>query len=277
MLHACYNLRNMEATNKNPNFQILRSSYSSVFLELLADKQKTVLEQIREKRYKPSELKMSRRVYSHWKQQGLLDCRDGSDSPKISFLELFWSQIVIELRQFGVSLENIKVVKDRLFGNSKSVLLEGYLVRSFMQKDKDFFLLVATDGRAEVGTRDEVDISEMLGFLELNYIKINFNVIKNRFLKQKASLATQADYNSFLNEKEISLLSVIREGDYNEIVLNFNSGVVSRITKKKIEENPDPIKAIRDLMHSSDDFCNLQIKKAHGKVVVMETEVMEKT
>jgi hypothetical protein len=277
MLHACYNLCNMEATNNKAKFQVLRSSYSSVFLELLADKQKTALEQIREKRYKPSELKMSRRVYSHWKGLGLLDCRDGSDSPKISFLELFWSQIVIELRQFGVSLENIKVVKDRLFGNSKSILLEGYLVRSFMQKDKDFFLLVATDGRAEVGTRDEVDISEMLGFLELNYIKINFNVIKNRFLKQKASLATQSDYNAFLNDKEISLLSVIREGDYNEIVLNFNSGVVSRITKKKIEENPDPIKAIRDLMHSSDDFCNLQIKKANGKVVVMETEVMEKT
>lgn len=267
----------MEATNKTPKFQVLRSSYSSVFLELLAGKQKTALEQIREKRYKPSELKMSRRVYSHWKGLGLLDCRDGGDSSKISFLELFWSQIVIELRQFGVSLDNIKVVKDRFFTNPKSVLLEGYLLRSFMQKDKDFFLLVATDGRAEVGTRDEVDISEMLGFLELNYIKINFNVIKNRFLKQKAPLTAQANYNFFLNDKETSLLSVIREGDYNEIVLNFNSGVVSRITKKKIEENPDPIKAIRDLMHSSDDFCNLQIKKAQGKVVMMEIEVVEKT
>jgi hypothetical protein len=220
---------------------------------------------------------MSRRVYSHWKGLGLLDCRDGSDSPKISFLELFWSQIVIELRQFGVSLENIKVVKDRFFSNQKSVLLEGYLLRSFMQKDKDFFLLVSTDGRAEVGTRDEVDISEMLGFLELNYIKINFNVVKNRFLKQKTSLATQSNYNSFLNEKETSLLAVIREGDYKEILLNFNSGVVSKIAKKKIIENPDPIKAIRDLIHSSDDFCNLEIKKANGKVVYMEIEVMEKT
>ncbi len=277
MLHACYNLSNMEATNKTPKFQILRSSYSSVFLELLEGKQKTALEQIREKRYKPSELKMSRRVYSHWKGLGLLDCRDVGDSSKISFLELFWSQIVIELRQFGVSLDNIKVVKDRFFSDSKSVLLEGYLLRSFMQKDKDFFLLVSTDGRAEVGTRDEVDISEMLGFLELNYIKINFNVVKNRFLKQKAPLTTQANYNSFLNDKEVSLLNIIREGDYKEIVLNFKSGVVSKINKKKIVGNLDPLKAVRDLMHSSDDFCNLVIKKVNGEVVVVETEIMEKT
>jgi hypothetical protein len=117
----------------------------------------------------------------------------------------------------------------------------------------------------------------MLGFLGVNYIKLNLNVLKNKFYKEKVAVTGQGNFNLFLNEKEVSLLSLIREGDYKEVVLNFSNGVVSRISKKKIDENPDPLKAIRELAQSTDGFSTITIKQANGKFVSMETSIMDKT
>ncbi|MCF7834065.1 MAG: hypothetical protein K9L98_01075 [Candidatus Pacebacteria bacterium] len=266
----------MKATSNLPKFNIIRSGFSYLVLGMIGGEKKPVLNKVREKKFKPSELKINRRVLSHWKQAGLLDTREKNATTMLSFLELFWLQIAMELRRFGVPLENIKTTKESFFKNSNAVILETYLLRSFIQKDKDFFMIVAPDGRADVGTRDEIDFSELVGYIDSNYIKINFNIIKNRFLKDKADLISKENIPSYLEDKELSVLDIIRSGEYKAVTIKFKNGIVSHISKKDIENNPNPYKVLGEIVKNGGEFGSITFQIKDGKFVSVETDVMEK-
>ncbi|MDD4110732.1 MAG: hypothetical protein PHS54_04180 [Clostridia bacterium] len=266
----------MKTTLDLPKFQVIRSGFSYLVLEMVSGEKKFVLNKIREKKFKPSELNINRRILSHWKQYGLLDTREKNTTTMLSFLELFWLQVAMELRHFGVSLENIKITKESFFKNSNAVLLETYLLRSFIHKDKDFFMIVAPDGRADVGTRDEIDFSELVGYIKTNYIKINFNIIKNYFLKEKNDLVSKEDIPNYLADKETSIIDILRSGNYEEINIKFNNGVISHISKKDIENNPNPYKILGEIVKNGGEFGSITFKIKDGKFVSVETDVMEK-
>jgi hypothetical protein len=267
----------MDTTNKMPKFEIIRTEFSMGALASCGGKDKELLDGVKNKRYKGSELNVSRRVLSHWRTLGLIDLYGDDKHPtRLSFLELFWLQSAIELRTFGMSLEKIYLIKAYFFDYLKTPLLETYLLRSIYEEDKDFFLVVSSDGRADVGTSYEIDVSEALGFLEDNYIKLNFNIIKNKFVTFKLDTINQKKTKLSVTDKEISILELIREGQYKEITLKFNNGIVSHILKKTFENNPDPIKEIKKLFGSNDGFCNISIHMANGKFVHMEKEIMKK-
>lgn len=266
----------MKTTLDLPKFQVIRSGFSYLVLEMVGGEKKSILNKIREKKFKSSELKINRRVLSHWRQSGLLDTREKNTTTMLSFLELFWLQVAMELRRFGVSLENIKITKESFFKNSNAVLLETYLLRSFIHKDKDFFMIIAPDGRADVGTRDEIDLSEFVGYIQTNYIKINFNIIKNYFIKEKSDLVSKENIPSYLNDKETSIIDILRSGEYKEVSIRFKNGVVSHISKKDIENNPNPYKTLSEIIKNGGEFGSITFQIKDGKFVSVETNAMEK-
>jgi len=62
---------------------------------------------------------VSSRIFNHWKKNKLIDIQqDNSDFRswvKLSFVEYIWLSCVKELRDFGVSIKQIKEVKEKLF------------------------------------------------------------------------------------------------------------------------------------------------------------------
>lgn len=238
---------------------------------------KKAFEPWREIKYRASDLPVSSRILSHWRDAGLMDVYDDNpDQLKISFIALFWLIVAIELRRFGLSLDTINSIKNRLF--ETRYFFEGYLVSALMNKDDDVFLIVSVDGRVEIGTRREIDASEALGLLEENYIKLNFKILRNRiFTKNKIELANPLFAKDLTTDTERTVLDFIRDGDYQEVILKFQDGSVSHVTKKALIKNPDPVQGLKEIINSSDGFCDISIKKFKGKIVHFETATMLKT
>lgn len=75
-----------------------------------------VLKAIKTPRFTLSHLGVQKRVFHNWRHSGIFpEIDEGSRISTLNFLELMWGKIVIDLREFGLSLEKIKEVKDFLF------------------------------------------------------------------------------------------------------------------------------------------------------------------
>ena len=267
----------MNDTSKTTKFLAFQCEDTVFAIHRLNKENKAYLEQIMEKKYRASEVGLNRRVLSHWRATGLTDIYgDNPEQTHLSLIGIFWLLVIDELRSFGMSLEKIGAVKDYFFSDPSFPLLESYVIFSFTKKEIDIFLLVSPNGRPVVGTRKEIEIAESLGLLQENYIKINFSILKNRFLVKKDVVVRQKFFNSFLTDTESTILEIIQSGEYKEVVLKFGDGVVTYISKKTLEENPDPIKELKKMIASADGFSEISIKKANGRIVSMEKIIMQK-
>jgi hypothetical protein len=251
----------------------------ALILELDAFKKSTALKQLRENKYRASDLPVSRRVLSHWRTLGIFDVYgDNPEQINISFIALFWLQIVSELRLFGLSLDKIEKIKHQLFSNKQKLLIELYIYLSWTRKSLDVFMLVSPEGEVIIGSKNEIEVGEAFGLIEKNYIKLNFHTLLNRIIKRKIE-TIQQPFQSFLSDKESSLLDMIRDGEYKQISLKFNNGSITQITKRALEkQNPDPVVELRKIMASNEDpFCTITLQRANGKIVSMTKDIMEKT
>jgi hypothetical protein len=118
---------------------------------------------LRTPKYSSSTLNISRRTLSHWRKVGLLD---ESETTKLSYIECFWVTIVNELRQFGMSLEKVKRVKECIFNLDRAPVLLFYLFCFFRKDiDEDYFLIVNSEGDADIGSTDDIEVMETLNLL----------------------------------------------------------------------------------------------------------------
>lgn len=275
MLHLC----NMKKTEENKKFSILHSTFLGKELHDFVRNKENALAILKENKHRVADLPVSRRALSHWRTLNLFDIY--GDNPKqmnISFMALFWLQIVSELRMFGFSLEKIEVVKQQLFANKKYPILEMYVYFSMTRKALDLFMLISPDAEVVFGSKAEIEVSETFGLIEKNYIKLNFHILVNRIIKRKVDIIQQS-VQTPLSDKELSVLDLIRDGEYKQITLKFSDGTISKITKKALEkQNPNVLEEIKKIMASNDDpFCKITIERANGKFVSMEKDIMEKT
>jgi hypothetical protein len=110
------------------------------------------------KQYSLSEPSVTPRVLHHWHQTGVITDRraKGKGWSKFSFTELVWIKLIIRLREFGLSLDKIKIGKEDLSkyaaedAGSTFPLLDFYLlyVRSYKHPVN---LRVFEDGHLRIG------------------------------------------------------------------------------------------------------------------------------
>lgn len=267
----------MEEKPTKQKFMIYLSEASELDHISLRKEHKVMLDFMRENKYRASALPVSRRSLSHWRTLNIFDVfGNNPEQINISYIVLFWLQIVSELRIFGLSLEKIEKVKETVF-SSKKPLIETYMILAIGAKDVDVFMIVSPDADVAIGSKHEIEVSETLGLIEKNYIKINFRILLNRMnKKQKLDIIQQSVFGSFISPEERSILKLIRDGEYKEIKLKFEDGTVTHIEKKVLEQNPDPIKELKKMIASNDGFCEMSLKMQNGKFVVMEKIIKEK-
>ena len=224
------------------------------------------------------DLKVSTRVFNHWLNFGLLPDNKVWKSGKahqLNFSEYIWVKFIKELREFGVSLEMIKTVKQQLYApiDNKIVsemlsvydkkelteqmrkrysqeqavkmqsFIDGlsntennktepisylhYLIMVCILQRKEVRILVDINGKVvpRIGDDENAMLEAFKREIEFDsdsYLSISlFKFFKNFLLNKK--YLEFASKNMILNDNEVFIMSLIREGKAKAINIKFEN------------------------------------------------------
>jgi DNA-binding transcriptional MerR regulator len=221
-----------------------------------------------------AEMGLSYRLINHWEQNGIIEVERGVDGKgwrKISFMDQIWIRLVVELRSFGISLENIKTIYNQIRTNdidySPSVYprLE-FFIHYFINYKIPIKLIILKDFTVFICTKEEIEGAEKEDLLD-SYISINLHKLIQYVLKESFY---KPNYNEevVLSEKEIKLLYHLRIGSYKSVKVLFKDGKIERIEGEiSIVE-----KKVHELMKEN-NYDKIIINREKGDVVSIEQTV----
>jgi DNA-binding transcriptional MerR regulator len=185
------------------------------------------------------------RQLNSWEKEGLLIAgREGREWRRFSIMEAIWVRLIKELRDFGLSREQVKVAKQSLEFESKKCgvampLLEFYTAFAIGNK-MPVLLLVFKDGVAVPASLTQYKVAKEKAIVE-NHLQISLNdMLQGMFpeldLKAKENLAMP------LHVEEMQLLAFMRLGDFEKVEVRYKDGRMDiiegteRIATNKIAE-----------------------------------------
>lgn len=167
------------------------------------------------------------RQLNSWEEQGLLiGEREGREWRRFSIMDALWLKIILELREFGLGLDKIKIAKESLSYMSKECkvampFLEFYTAFAIGSK-MPVLLLVFKDGITVPANFTQYKVaSEYIGVE--NHLQINLNkLLQNLFpsvdLKPKYISEIPVDVD------EMELLAFLRLGEYEKVEIQYKNG-----------------------------------------------------
>lgn len=84
-----------------------------------AENRSKLYDAVANERFKVSEFGISSRVFTHWRQNGLIPEFEDRKWIRLNLAEAFWILMIKDLREIGLPLERIAGVKDQLFSTYK--------------------------------------------------------------------------------------------------------------------------------------------------------------
>jgi hypothetical protein len=220
------------------------------------------------KKNKPGKIGLSRRVLSHWREMKLVD-----STGYLSLRDVFWIRLIMEVRKFGMPLKKIMAMKDSLLSEMWiAPYLDVYLTLKLANPLKDFYIIVYSDGTADIGSSSEIEFSEIAKTIKHGYIKISIQEILNSIYIDNESPITNK-LRLDLDKEEVSALDYIRSGKYEEILVKVQNGDISRIKKKQNRNPEQAIKQIRELVKKG-GYGDITLKMQDGKVVHLESNTL---
>lgn len=224
-----------------------------------------------EKKYRIKDTDSTYRVINHWSSLGLLDDTRLSDNKgwrKFSLVDLVWLKVLMQLRQFGVPLEKIKIGYQAI--TEKAEIFECGVALCMMRKSIN--LIFFSDGHIEIIPRRALTVSESMGtFKEATYLVVSLNRCLEQIFPGRSYLPPLDMFE--LSTKEISILSALRSGEYDEITIQLKNGDFERIDTKK--GHIGEAEKLADIL-SKFSYGDLTIKKQAGKIVFSEVVTKEK-
>lgn len=217
---------------------------------------------------------ITHRVLSHWDTEGLIECERNNDKGwrKFNFVESLWLFIVKELRQYGISIDIIRKVKECFFKeDTKKIypLIEYYLGLAIKLKCP-IFLIVFKNGHAECFDYEQYKVATSLNLLEthlvinLNHLLLKLN-IKN-YTGAKFPLDISA------NVEEYKTFEMIKNTEYNSATIIKKDNVIDRVEFKTEKQQKSKIV---DLLNEGDNL-DVIIKKRDDKILYISTTIIGK-
>ena len=97
------------------------------------------IEFVKKQTFKRSELNLDARVAKHWADKGLFTKEYDDGAWFIfDFVDAFWLKTIMKLREFNISLEVIKNIKDEFFSTPKSIMdeeIKPYLIQKIKESE----------------------------------------------------------------------------------------------------------------------------------------------
>lgn len=215
------------------------------------------------------------RQISGWEKEGLLDkTRVGNEWRKFSVMDAIWLKIIHELRNFGMSWNQIKVTKESMeFQNKKCgvamPLLEFYTAFAIANK-MPVMILVFNDGVAIPANYTQYKVSR--DFLGLdNHIQLSLNNIIQGFfpdvdLKPNQKIEIPVDLD------EMELLAFIRLNLFEKVEIKLKSG---KMTILEGTERLSLSDKLTDIVRQH-DYQKIEFDVAGGKKVSFVRKVQHK-
>lgn len=205
----------------------------------------------------------SPRVLNNWKNNGLLPgkLKEG-EWHKFNKIESIWLMLIEELRAFGLSLDAIGLVKNKILNSKVKGFspLEFAVMRSIVQEPMN--LLVLQNGESYLMTREQY-----VKYLEDEFlpphISISILSLSKKEFPQNVFDTIEPNRKAVLTEKELQLLYFIRTGEFDSIKIVMKEGEIYLIeSQSKIPLNKKLIDIIKQA-----SYQNIEIKTDKGKIV----------
>ncbi len=257
------------ALHRKEAFEI---GYKGYFKNLTSNKISTVLN---DKERKIKFENITYRQLNSWEKEGLLtNDREDRSWRKFSIMDAIWARVIQELREFGMSWEQIATAKQSLEIDSAEYgvqmpILEFYTAFAIGNK-MPVLLLVFKDGICVPANYTQYKVAREFSNVD-NHLQINLNAILQSFfptidLKPKNKLEISVDM------EEMELLAFIRIGEFEKIEIQFAKG------KMQVVEGTERINAnqiLRDVIKAH-KYQKIEVVVEDGKKVKLIRKVKKK-
>ena len=170
---------------------------------------------------------ISYRQLNSWDKEGLLTAvREGREWRKFSIMDAIWVKIIQEMREFGMSWEQISTAKKSLeFENEQHgvpmPILEFYTAFAVGSK-MPVLILVFKDGLCVPANFTQYKVAREFSNVD-NHLQINLNAILQGFFPE-LDLRPKNKMEANIDLDEMELLAFIRIGEYEKIEVLFADG-----------------------------------------------------
>lgn len=214
------------------------------------------------------------RQLNSWGKEGLLTVqREGREWRRFSIIDAVWVKLIKELREFGMSREQLKVTKQSLEFESEKYgvampMLEFYT--AFIIGGKlPVVLLVFKDGVAVPASITQFKVANEITGLE-DHIQINLNKLLQGMFPE-VDLKPQHKPEMPLYVDEMELLAFLRVGEYEKVEIKYRDGEIDLIegTERQVTEK------VFDILNAK-EYEEITIRKRDDGVITSVVRTKKK-
>ncbi|MFZ2620893.1 MAG: MerR family transcriptional regulator [Minisyncoccia bacterium] len=214
---------------------------------------------LRNRKFTVGETEVSYRVTNHWGEKNLLP--EGFHSEKgewrkFTFVELVWLKVILHLREFGFSLEKIALAKEGVmkWKNNCYPFFEYYVAQALASTD-DPYIIIWSDGQADIASVNELEISKIL-FDDEDKILISLKPI----VSEIGLTARESDKEVSPSRNEKELLNAIRFGENNEVKVKIKNMEMTEMETTKVYPDNASMKDVNKKLKDK-EFYGEKIEK----------------
>jgi DNA-binding transcriptional MerR regulator len=218
---------------------------------------------------------VSYRVINHWEEMGLLpNTREEKGKwRQYSLMDVIWIHIIKELRNWGVSLEQILNVRKTLCAGRNQCEygdLEYYTALAYYNKIPVNIIVYQDEAKykAELAALHEIlDTEKKYGLG--NHLSFSLNSLLASLIPDKDLKPCYERYGN-LSKKESEIYKIIRDKKVEELsIIKDRKGEIDRITFCIIEEADSNI----NLLKRKNEFQTVSVTQRGGKTVGVKRNV----
>jgi hypothetical protein len=217
------------------------------------------------------------RQINHWAKTGLIEDKSRKSAEgwrRLSFLDLVWIQVIVELRRYGVPLELLKIARSAIFEvpDKPGVVrpeFEYAIANCLVKNPRAFLVVFFSDGSAEVTDEATLELSRTsTAFNPTSYLVVDLNHCC-RSLSPKTPLPGFR-VKPTLSDEELSVIESVRSGKYDVVEVHRRDGEIDII---KCRSKKQAAAKKLDVLVRKMEFGEFSVKVQKRKVVV--TQVSE--
>ena len=212
----------------------------------------TLLQDSRLRRFELKDTKQTYRTINHWCKIGLIDDNRTNTQGwrKFSIVELAFISIISTLRNFGIPLKTIGIVKEKLFTvpitedytnpNRMNWIEYACIHSARILQFGNIFLILTKDNEVYVVPAFTLHDQSILDDLPFTYLLINLNKLLNRIMPRNFQLAGINILT--INNKTLEILKATANSNVDKITINKKGNEIDSIEsvyssdKSKIHE-----------------------------------------
>jgi DNA-binding transcriptional MerR regulator len=213
----------------------LLSSFDEAESDILYDIKAFLLTE----KYSVKDTDITYRMVNTWCKAGIMaDRREAEDGwRRLTFTDLIWLHLLIELRKFGLSIEQLALAYKSAFyvhgDTQKPWNIFAVGVAQCFQKT-NISIVIFNDGFLALAFDDELALHAALS--NQPYIKLNLNQLVRK-VHPKLSHVEHQKLAIRLSAEELEVISATQEDDLNNITIRLKDGKIQRIEKERTQSN----------------------------------------